>query len=225
MQNTRTETGIEKNPLLRQVSDSLALKTLERINFEGVGIDLPNEFYLFQFFAYMTHNMLQRKPMETALTDPKIYRDAMARYAGHVQLVTTLHEGIRRGVAVTAACSVSDHPPTVLVCLNHGNVKNQLFFDSGIFALNSLASHHQTLSNGFSGLEDISMEERFARGQWDEMTTGAPTLVDALAVYDCRIIDIRPVASHSILIGEVASVRLGEKNPALIYMDRHYQSL
>jgi cob(II)yrinic acid a,c-diamide reductase len=173
----------------------------------------------------MTQIMLQRKPMDMSLTDPKIYRDAMARYAGHVQLVTTAHGGMRRGVAVTAACSVSDHPPTVLVCLNHGNEKNRLFFDSGIFALNSLGAHHQALSHGFSGLENLSMDDRFARGQWDEMVTGAPTLIDALAVYDCRIIDIRPVATHSILIGEVASVRLGEKNPALIYMDRHYQTL
>jgi cob(II)yrinic acid a,c-diamide reductase len=173
----------------------------------------------------MTHIMLQIKPADLSLTDPKIYRDAMARYAGHVQLVTTRLGEERRGVAVTAACSVSDSPPTVLVCLNHNNEKNRIFSESGIFALNTLASIHQNLSHGFSGLEKLTMEERFARGQWDEMATGAPALVDAIAVYDCRIIDIRPVATHSILIGEVASVRLGPANPALIYMDRHYRTL
>lgn len=182
-------------------------------------------FYLCQLFPYMTQIMLQRKPMDMSLTDPKTYRDAMARYAGHVQLITTVHGGLRRGVTVTAACSVSDNPPTLLVCLNHDNEKNRLFFDSGFFALNSLGGQHQALSHGFSGLESLSMDERFARGQWDEMITGAPTLVDALAVYDCRVIDIKPVATHSIVIGEVASVRLGEKNPALIYMDRQYRTL
>lgn len=165
------------------------------------------------------------KPADLSLTDPKIYRDAMARYAGHVQLVTTCLGTIRRGVAVTAACSVSDNPPTVLVCLNHNNDKNAIFADSGIFALNTLAAHHESLSHGFSGLEQLSVDERFARGIWDTMVTGAPTLSDALAVYDCRIIDIRPVATHSIIIGEVASVRLGPANPALVYMDRHYRTL
>ena len=169
--------------------------------------------------------MLQIKPADLSLTDSKIYRDAMARYAGHVQLVTTRLGTEHRGVAVTAACSVSDNPPTVLVCLNHNNEKNKIFSDAGIFALNSLAAHHQSLSHGFSGLEKLSTDERFARGTWDEMVTGAPTLTDALAVYDCRIIDIRPVHTHSILIGEVASVRLGPADPALIYMDRHYRTL
>jgi len=160
-----------------------------------------------------------------SLTDPKLYRDAMARYAGHVQLVTTAFGGERRGVAVTAACSVSDNPPTVLVCLNHGNEKNKLFFDSGIFALNTLAGHHQKLSHAFSGIDKLTMDERFAQGEWDQMATGAPTLVDAIAVYDCRVIDLKPVATHTILIGEVASVRLGGHNPALIYMDRQYRTL
>lgn len=168
--------------------------------------------------------MLQRKPMDMSVTDPKTYRDAMARYAGHVQLVTTTLHGQRRGIVVTAACSVSDHPPTLLVCINHDNLKNKIFFESGIFALNTLAAHHQSLSHAFSGLEKLDMEARFAMGDWDQMVTGAPALTDALATHDCRIIDIKPVATHSIVIGEVLSVRLGEKKPGLLYFNRHYQT-
>lgn len=169
--------------------------------------------------------MLQRKPEDMSLTDPKLYRDAMARFAGHVQLVTTAFGGTRRGVAVTAACSASDNPPTILVCLNHGNERNAIFEQSGIFALNSLGAQHQALSHGFSGLENLTTDERFARGTWDTMVTGAPTLVDALAVYDCRIVDQKIVATHTILIGEVASVRLGPAAQALLYMDRQYRTL
>src|SRR6218665_1042371 len=110
--------------------------------------------------------MLKRNLAELSVADGKLYRNAMARYAGHVQLVTTELNGMRRGVAVTAACSVSDNPPTVMVCLNHGNEKNQIFFDSGIFALNSLSAHHQALSHAFSGLEKLSTDERFAKGNW-----------------------------------------------------------
>jgi cob(II)yrinic acid a,c-diamide reductase len=169
--------------------------------------------------------MLNRNLPEMSVADGKLYRDAMARYAGHVQIVTTMHDGQRRGVAVTAACSVSDNPPTVLVCINNGNPNNHIFFDSGIFALNSLAAHHQPLSHAFSGLDKLTTEERFARGNWDTLVTGAPALVDAIATYDCRIVNLVPQASHTIVIGEVAALRLGEKNPPLIYMDRSYQTL
>jgi cob(II)yrinic acid a,c-diamide reductase len=169
--------------------------------------------------------MLKRNLAELSVADGKLYRNAMARYAGHVQLVTTVFEGVRRGVAVTAACSVSDSPPTVLVCLNHGNEKNKMFFESGIFALNSLAAHHQSLSHAFSGLEKLDMEDRFARGNWDTLVTGAPALTDAIATYDCRIVNLIQHATHTIMIGEVAALRLGDENPALVYMDRSYRTL
>lgn len=169
--------------------------------------------------------MLKRNLAELSVADGKLYRNAMARYAGHVQLVTTEFNGERRGLAVTAACSVSDSPPTVLVCLNHNNEKNAIFFESGIFALNSLAAHHQPLSHAFSGLEKLTMEQRFAHGNWDRMVTGAPALVDALATYDCRIVKMIPHASHTIVIGEVAALRLGGETPALVYMDRSYHAL
>jgi cob(II)yrinic acid a,c-diamide reductase len=169
--------------------------------------------------------MLKRNLAELSVADSRLYRDAMARYAGHVQLVTTVLDGERRGVAVTAACSVSDSPPTVLVCLNHNNEKNKLFFDSGIFALNSLAGQHQRLSHAFSGLEKLPMDARFAMGSWDSMVTGAPALIDAVATYDCRIVKLVPHASHTIMIGEVAALRLGGQFPALVYMDRAYRTL
>ena len=68
-------------------------------------------------------------------------------------------------------------------------------------------------------------KERFSHGNWDTLVTGAPALVDAIATYDCRIVKMVPHASHTILIGEVAALRLGGHNPALVYMDRSYRSL
>jgi len=167
----------------------------------------------------------EKRVLKRQLIEPKLYRDAMARYAGHVQVVTTADGKARRGVTVTAACSVSDNPATVLVCLNHGNEKNKIFFDSGIFALNYLSSHHQALSHAFSGLEKLSTDERFAKGNWDTLVTGAPALADAIATYDCRIVKLIPHATHTIMIGEVAALRMGGNHPALVYLDRSYQAL
>ncbi|MBC7282257.1 flavin reductase family protein [Hoeflea sp.] len=149
----------------------------------------------------------------------------MARYAGHVQIATTVHEGVRRGVTVTAACSVSDNPGTVLVCLNHSNPLNELFNQSGIFALNTLMTEHQPLAVAFSGVDHLDVDQRFALAEWDTITTGAPALVGARVVFDCRLIEAKPVATHTIMIGEVIGIRIGEAGPALLYMDRGYHSV
>lgn len=162
---------------------------------------------------------------ETPLLDPVLYRNGMARYAGHVQIVTTEFEGLRRGVTVTAACSVSDNPPTVLVCLNGGNVNNTLFEKSGVFALNSLASHHQPLATAFAGLSGVPAEERFGSGDWKVLETGAPVLADAVVSFDCRLTEIKRVSTHFVMFGEVKAMHFGEANPSLIYLDRGFHTL
>ncbi|WP_117191208.1 flavin reductase [Rhizobium terrae] len=159
------------------------------------------------------------------LLDPVRYRNGMARYAGHVQIVTTEFQGMRRGVTVTAACSVSDDPPTVLVCLNSSNANNAIFEKSGVFALNSLAAHHQALATAFAGLSGVPAGERFSLATWKTLETGAPVLADAVVSFDCRLTDIKPVSTHFVMFGEVEAMHFGEANPSLIYLDRGFRTL
>jgi cob(II)yrinic acid a,c-diamide reductase len=164
--------------------------------------------------------------LDRLMLDPSLYRDAMSRYAGHVQVVTTAHEGEKRGVTITAACSVSDSPAMVLACVNASNPKNAIFSRSGNFALNTLASDQIELANAFSGRDpSLSAEQRFAMGGWQELVTGAPVLKDALVAFDCRLVELKVMATHMLLIGEVMGVSFGENRPALLYMDRGYHTL
>jgi Conserved protein/domain typically associated with flavoprotein oxygenases, DIM6/NTAB family len=156
---------------------------------------------------------------------PQDYRNAMARFAGAVHVVTTDGQAGRRGVTVIAACSVSDNPPIVLVCLNRENVNNDVFRDNGVFALNTLAAEHEAVSNAFSGLTGLPPEERFALAEWDVLTTGAPTLVGALAVFDCQVIDTKELGTHRIYFGKVTGLRIGDKLRPLLYHDRGYRVL
>ncbi len=160
--------------------------------------------------------MLKLKEVE-----PQSYRDAMSRFAGAVHVITTDGPAGRRGVTVIAACSVSDEPPTVLVCLSRLKQENDVFAENGVFALNTLADRHQDLANGFSGLTGLAQDERFALGRWDTISTPAPALVDALAVFDCRIVETKDMATHRIHFGRVMGLRLGS-GPALVYHQRAY---
>ena len=154
---------------------------------------------------------------------PQTYRDAMARFAGAVHVITTDGVAGRRGATVIAACSVSDAPPTVLVCLNRENAKNEAFVRNGNFALNTLASDQQALAEAFSGQTGLPAEERFALAEWDRIATGAPTLLGGLAVFDCQIIDSKDHATHRVLFGKVTGIRIGDTLHPLIYFNRDYR--
>jgi cob(II)yrinic acid a,c-diamide reductase len=154
---------------------------------------------------------------------PQTYRDAMARFAGAVHVVTTDGPAGKRGATVIATCSVSDSPPTVLVCINRENVKNEAFVKNGNFALNTLASHQQALAEAFSGQTGVAADARFSLAEWDRIASGAPTLVGGLAVFDCEIIDTKDHATHRILFGKVTGIRVGEGLHPLIYFNRGYR--
>ena len=157
--------------------------------------------------------------------DPGLYRDAMSRYAGHVQLVTTILGQERRGVTITAACSVSDNPATVLICLNNSNPRNEIFVQAGIFALNTLGARHRALADAFSGRTQLTADERFAAGTFETLVTGAPVLTDALAAFDCRAMEIKRGTTHDIIFGEVVGIHFSEAQPALLYWNRDYHTL
>ena len=153
------------------------------------------------------------------------YRDAMAHFAGHVQIVTTAHGGVMRGVTATAACSVSDAPPTVLACVNRLNEHNNVFLESSNFALNTLAAHHRPLADAFAGFTKLEDKARFALADWHLEEGGAPVLSDALASFECRLVEAKAMSTHWILIGEVLNVRIGTAEEALIYYRRGYHDL
>jgi cob(II)yrinic acid a,c-diamide reductase len=157
--------------------------------------------------------------------DATIYRDAMSRFAGAVHVVTTDGAAGRRGVTVSAACSVSDNPPTLLVCLNLGNAHNMAFDKNGVFVLNTLGAVHQSLAVAFSGKDHLTQDERFAFASWEANDTGAPVLVGALASFECRIIDAKDVATHRVLFGEVTAIRTCDDVSPLVYHHRGYHTI
>ena len=46
------------------------------------------------------------------------YRNAMSRLGAAVNIITTDGAGGRAGFTASAVCSVTDEPPTLLICLN-----------------------------------------------------------------------------------------------------------
>lgn len=156
--------------------------------------------------------------------EPRLYREAMSRFAGAVHVVTTDGSFGRRGTTAIAACSVSDDPPTVLVCLNRMKPDNDLFAKNGVFAINTLSLAQQPVADAFSGLTGLSQDGRFALGEWETISTGAPVLLGTEASFDCHIVEAKDFATHRILFGKVTGIKIGDSLQPLIYHHREYKS-
>ncbi|WP_425270653.1 flavin reductase [Pantoea wallisii] len=92
------------------------------------------------------------------------FRNAMASLGAAVNIITTDGPAGRAGFTATAVCSVTDAPPTLLVCLNRNASVWPLFRTNGVLCVNTLAAGQEALSTLFGG--KTAMDERFAAGDW-----------------------------------------------------------
>lgn len=166
----------------------------------------------------MTQQMIDNAPASIAT-----FRDAMARLGAAVHVVTSQGEAGMTGFTATAVCSVTDTPPTLVVCLNRNASAYTAVIENGVLCVNTLASSQQSVSQVFGG--KTPMAERFAQGEWSTLETGSPVLHGAIANFDCRIIEARHVGTHDILICEAVAILSEAESPGLLYIDRAYHSL
>lgn len=151
------------------------------------------------------------------------FRDAMARLGAAVNVVTTDGTAGRAGFTASAVCSVTDDPPTLLVCLNRASRQNAAFKTNGVLCVNTLAAGQNGLSDVFAGKGGLSVEARFALARWTHLATGAPVLEDAAVVaFDCRIAEVVEKGTHSVLFAEIQAIRQGAPGGALIWYGRGY---
>lgn len=151
------------------------------------------------------------------------FRAGMALLGAAVNIVTTDGPGGRAGFTASAVCSVTDAPPTLLVCLNRSASVYDVFTANDALCVNTLAPRHEPLSRLFGGKS--LTEERFASGVWQVLSSGAPVLGDASVAFDCRIVRRMPVGTHDILLCEVVAVQRHPEVGGLVYFDRAYHRL
>ena len=155
--------------------------------------------------------------------DGPSFRNAMSRIGAAVHVVTTDGPAGRGGATMTAVSSVSDAPPTVLICLNRTGRLNAVLRANGVFCVNTLVAGDEALAGVFAGVGGLDHDARFAHGTWARGSTGAPVLVGARAALDCRVSEVSEIGSHSVVFGTVEAVRLDDPRPALLYIDRAYR--
>lgn len=152
------------------------------------------------------------------------FRNAMAQLGSAVSVITTDGPAGKFGFTASAVCSVTDQPPTLLVCMNRNSYAHQHFKQNGTLCVNVLSGDHQGLSGVFANAS-LRSEESFLHDSWQVMSSGAPVLSSSVASFDCTIDTCHEVGSHSVFYCQVQAIRISEQPRGLVYFNRRYHTV
>ena len=142
-------------------------------------------------------------------------KDAYARWATGVTIVTARAGDHIHGMTVSAFTEVSLEPPLVLVCIDKTSDTQPVIAEGGCFAVNILARDQEAIARRFAC--DDAEDRRFLSLDCDTGETGAPLLAGSVASLDCRLEAAHEAGDHIIYVGEVVGLHLSDGDPLLFY--------
>jgi flavin reductase len=144
-------------------------------------------------------------------------RAAMRRFPAGVALVTVAVDGRRFGITVGSLVSLSLEPALVGISIGLQSSIYAPLSRAGRFAVNVL------------GAEQIGLAQHFARSglpplvAWNgvalrDSASPEPLVEGALAWLGCTTVGRHDVGDHTIFVGSVDSIELGDEGPGLSYV-------
>lgn len=155
---------------------------------------------------------------------PSDFRQALGAFATGVTIVTTRAGEIIHGLTANAFCSLSLAPALVLVCVDKKAQSHHLIIEGACFAINILSAQQKNLSERFAQ-NQLDGKERFAGVAYKQALTGAPILEHVLSWLDCKLVATHEGGDHTIFVGEVVALGLGEEQAPLLYFRSQYRAL
>ncbi|NHB95848.1 4-hydroxyphenylacetate 3-monooxygenase, reductase component [Photorhabdus stackebrandtii] len=151
------------------------------------------------------------------------FRDAMASLSAAVNIVTTDGPAGCCGITATAVCSITDTPPTLMVCINRSSAMNSVFQENGHLCVNVLNHEQELMARHFAGMTGVSMEERFRWNIWQKGPLGQPVLTGTLASLEGEIEQVQEVGSHNVYLVHIRHITVSEQGHGLIYFKRNFR--
>ncbi len=153
------------------------------------------------------------------------FRDALARFATGVAVVTAPAPAGPHGITVNAFTSLSLDPPLVLICIERDESSHRVLEGAGVFAVNILAAGQEDLSRFFSSPTRPEGPDAFRGLAHRPGANGAPLLDGCLGYLECRITGQYPGGDHTIFVALVESAEVVPERRPLVYYNRGYHTL
>ena len=148
--------------------------------------------------------------------DAAVFRRVIGNFMSGVVVLTTADGQRRHGMTVSAVSSLSLEPPMLLVCLNSASPTQEAVRRAGRFAVNVLSEDQGHLAEHFAGRR----EGKFAGIEVRPGRAGVPLLAGALAVLECRVVEVVAGGTHRVFLAEVEHAEAGEGTPLAYFRGR-----
>jgi len=151
------------------------------------------------------------------------YKTAMRHVVSPVAVVTYPHRKSWEGMTVTAICSATTEPPTLVVCIRNDKPAAERIRQAGVFAVNFLSDEQADIARRFSS---TPLDDRgaFDRGEWTQGQSGAPLLGGAVSQFECVVAQAFEQGSHLVFLGSVVGLRIAP-GANLLYRDGFFRRL
>jgi flavin reductase (DIM6/NTAB) family NADH-FMN oxidoreductase RutF len=149
--------------------------------------------------------------------DAKMFWEALGCRAIGVAIVTARGTAGPAGFLALSATHLSPSPPMMMVSISYTTSALGAVRQGNHFAINYLAKGSDDLIKEFGGGGAHKDADRFKPGTWAELKTGAPALVDAVGVIDCRLEEMIERHGAVIALGRVVAYTALAKEPMISF--------
>ncbi|PCK09019.1 MAG: flavin reductase [Alteromonadaceae bacterium] len=153
-------------------------------------------------------------------------KQGMRYLASGVCIITAqMPDGERVAMTASSVTSVSDNPPSLLVCVNQQAKLDMALTHTDKFNVNILSRDQEDLSNNCA--RPSQGDSRFQSGNWvKDSNSDIYYLEDALAVFLCEKKKVVAHGTHNIYIGDIWKVHVSDgSSNILVYANGAYHYL
>jgi flavin reductase len=154
--------------------------------------------------------------------DPEAFKDALARLASGVAIISCWDDGAPRGLLVSSITGLSVDPPRFLFCVRKEASSHDALLRADRCGVTILADGDEAEALRFSS-SSLS-HERFDPRSWRLAEDAPPTYQAGLSAATCRIDQATDAGSHTVFIVTAHAVRTAPGQPLVAYA-RTFQRL
>ncbi len=133
-----------------------------------------------------------------------------------VFVITSHADNKINGMTAAWVSQVSFKPTLLSLAIAPQRYTYELIKESGIFCINVLGKEHLELAKHF-GFQTGRKANKFEGIRYKTALNGSPVLIDAIAYFECRVIEEFKAGDHMILIGEVVDYQAFKEEEPLIF--------
>jgi flavin reductase len=143
------------------------------------------------------------------------FKDALARLASGVAIVSCWDGAVPRGLLVSSITGLSVEPPRFLFCVRKEAGSHDALLAAGACGISILAAEDEGEALRFASSSQA--HERFTDLRWDLARSDAPRLHAGLTSASCRIDQAIDAGGHTIVLATATEVSIRPGAPLVAY--------